>query len=314
MDFFNKTGKMALGSRLRRLSDIITNDAAKIYQLYDNDLQPRWFPVFYVLGERDNQTITEIARQIDHSHVSVIQIIKAMSKKGYVVEKGDRKDGRKTVISLSKQGKQLAENMQRQYRDVGEAIEQAMAETDHDLWKAMEEWEHLLEQKSLLRRVQEKKKARESAEVRIVDYTPKYQKAFKALNEEWISTYFKMEEADYKALDHPKQYILNKGGHIFIALYEDKPVGACGLIRMDNGTFELAKMAVSPGAQGKGIGWLLGQAVINKARSLGAKKLYLESNTILTPAITLYYKLGFQKVTGRPTPYERSNIQMELTL
>ena len=75
--------------------------------------------------------------------------------------------------------------------------------------------------------------------------------------------------------------------------------------------FELAKMAVSPKAQGKYIGWLLGNAVIEKARSLGARKIYLESNTVLKPAINLYYKLGFQKVIGRSTPYERCNIQME---
>jgi DNA-binding MarR family transcriptional regulator/GNAT superfamily N-acetyltransferase len=314
MNFFNRTGKMALGSRLRRLSDLITEDAANIYKLYENDLQPRWFPVFYVLAERDNQTITEIAKQIDHSHVSVVQIIKAMIKKGYVTAKGHRQDGRKSIISLSKNGKLLAERMNEQYRDVGIAIENALAETDHDLWKAMEEWEHLLSQKSLLRRVQEQKKNREADKVSIVNYTPKYQKAFKSLNEEWISTYFQMEEADYKALDHPKQYILNKGGHIFIALYNDEPVGACALIKMNDEMYELAKMAVSPKAQGKGIGWLLGQAVISKARSLGAKTLYLESNTVLTPAITLYYKLGFQKVTGRPTPYKRANIQMELAL
>jgi GNAT superfamily N-acetyltransferase len=78
--------------------------------------------------------------------------------------------------------------------------------------------------------------------------------------------------------------------------------------------FELAKMAVSPLMQGKNIGWLLGNAVIEKAKSLGAGKIYLESNTILKPAINLYHQLGFRKVAGHPTPYERCNIQMELVL
>jgi len=78
--------------------------------------------------------------------------------------------------------------------------------------------------------------------------------------------------------------------------------------------FELAKMAVSDTAKGKGIGELLGQASIKKAKALGAKKLYLESNTILKPAIHLYHKLGFKKVTGIPSPYERCNIQMILEL
>lgn len=73
-------------------------------------------------------------------------------------------------------------------------------------------------------------------------------------------------------------------------------------------------MAVSPKVQGKGIGMLLGQACIEKVKALGAKKIYLESNTRLKPAISLYHKLGFQKVAGYPSPYERCDIQMELKL
>jgi GNAT superfamily N-acetyltransferase len=150
----------------------------------------------------------------------------------------------------------------------------------------------------------------------IVQYEQKYQQAFKELNEEWISTYFKMEEADYKALDNADSYILKNGGCIIVALLNNEPVGVCALIKMNDPEYdyELAKMAVSPKAQGKRIGWLLGQEIIEKAKSLGAKKLYLESNTILAPAISLYYKLGFTEVTGRATPYERCNIQMELVL
>ncbi|MEO0433444.1 MAG: GNAT family N-acetyltransferase, partial [Cyanobacteria bacterium J06656_5] len=67
-------------------------------------------------------------------------------------------------------------------------------------------------------------------------------------------------------------------------------------------------------AQGKGIGWLLGQAAINRARELGAETIFLESNTVLKPAINLYQKLGFRKVVGQPSPYQRCNIQMELKL
>ena len=239
-----------------------------------------------------------------------------MSKKGYVKEKKDKADGRRNMVSLSAKGIEITKKIQDQYTDVNKAIEDLSAATRNDLWKAIGEWEFLLEQKTLLRRVVEEKKQRESSKVKIVAYQPKYQQAFKALNEEWITTWFKMEEADHKALDDPRGYILDKGGHILVALYEGEPVGVCALIKMDDPEFdyELAKMAVSPRVQGKNIGWLLGNAIIEKARSLGAAKVYLESNTILKPAINLYHKLGFRKVAGHPTPYERCNIQMELVL
>jgi GNAT superfamily N-acetyltransferase/predicted transcriptional regulator len=315
MEFFNQTGKKAIGSRLRMLTDKITADAAQIYQIYGIDLQPKWFPVFYVLSKGEN-TITNMAVEIGHSHPSVSKIVAEMVKKGIVSENKDKSDGRRNVVSLSGKGLELAEKIQEQYTDVNNAIEDMLDNTQHNLWKAIEEWEFLLDKQSLFQRVLHQRKQRETQHVQIVDYQPQYAQAFKALNEEWISTYFKMEEADYLALDHPSSYILDKGGLILVALYENESVGVCALLKMDDPAYdyELAKMAVSPQAQGKNIGWLLGQAALNKARELGAKNVYLESNTRLKPAINLYHKLGFQKVVGHSTAYERCNIQMAVAL
>lgn len=316
MDFFNKTGRLAIGSRLRMLTEKITEDSANIYKLYNIEMQPKWFPVFYVLSQGEAMIITEIAKEIGHSHPSVSKIISEMVKQGLVTEQKDKTDGRRNMVSLSAKGKAITEKIKDQYADVNQAIDQLTAQTENDLWKAIEEWEFLLEQKSLLTRVTEQRKNRESDKVQIINYKPEYKNAFKDLNEQWISQWFKMEEADNKALDDPQGYIMDKGGYILVALYNSEPVGVCALIKMNDPdyTYELAKMAVSPTAQGKNIGWMLGNAIIEKARSLGAGKIYLESNTILKPAINLYHKLGFQKVGGRPSPYERSNIQMELTI
>jgi DNA-binding MarR family transcriptional regulator len=314
MDFYNKVGKKAIGSRLRGLSDMITNDAAKVYQMYGIDMQPRWWPVFYMLTESEENSITAIAREIGQTHASVSQVVREMVKNGFVMERKDKDDQRKNFVSLTDKGKSAAARLQEQHEDVSAAIDKAFRESQYNLWKAIEEWEYLLEQKSLLRRVEEEKKKREGGEVTIVDYQPEHRKAFKQLNEEWITQHFKMEEFDHKALDHPEEYIIDQGGHIYIALYNGEAVGACALIKMDDKKFELAKMAVSPKARGKGIGTLLGVACIEKAKELGADTLFLESNTRLKPAISLYRKLGFEKITGPPSPYERANIQMELKL
>jgi DNA-binding MarR family transcriptional regulator/GNAT superfamily N-acetyltransferase len=316
MDFYNQVGKMALGSRLRRLSELITDDAANVYKLYNIDLRPNWFPVFYVLSNSKEKTITEIANDIGHSHPSVIKIIREMIKKGYVIAKNDKNDGRKNIVYLSKTGKNIIGKIQDQYKDVNGAIEVALKEANNNLWEAIEEWENLFKKKKLIQRVQEQQKLRESKNIRIVNFKPEYSKIFTQLNKEWISKYFKMEKPDYEALNNPQKHIIDKGGYIFIALYYDKPAGTCALMKSDNPMydFELAKMAVSSKIQGKGIGWLLGMAVIDKAKSLGAKKIYLESNTLLEPAINLYRKLGFKEITGIYSPYKRSNIQMVLNL
>lgn len=315
MKFFDQVGKMALGTRVRFLAEKIGRDAADIYHVYGNDLHPKWFPVFYTLSTHGESTVTSIAEQIGHSHPSVSKILSEMSKAGLVTEKDDTADRRRTKVVLSKKGRLLSEKIKDQYADVNAAIEEISAQATNNLWAAIEEWEYLLSQKSLRDRVLKIKKQRESVNVKIEAYQPKYKKAFYRLNEEWITTYFKMEKPDRDALENPKESILNKGGFIFVATINKEPVGVCALIRRDDlDCYELAKMAVSPKAQGKNIGFMLGQAVINKALSLKADRIFLESNTILKPAIKLYEKLGFKKIVGPPTHYERCNIQMELKL
>ncbi|GAA6765851.1 GNAT family N-acetyltransferase [Flavobacterium johnsoniae] len=153
-------------------------------------------------------------------------------------------------------------------------------------------------------------------QVEIAAYNSKYQKSFKDLNIEWISNYFEVEPNDIKALDHAEEYIINKGGEIFSAVLNDEVLGVCALIKSDgkNYDYELAKMAVSPKAQGKGVGLLLAESAIKWASEKGASKIYLESNTKLTPAIKLYEKLGFKRITGISSAYNRVDIQMLLTL
>lgn len=150
----------------------------------------------------------------------------------------------------------------------------------------------------------------------IVPFSDQHRDAFRKLNEEWITKYFKMEEMDRISLHNPQEYILDKGGYIAVALLDAEPVGVCALIpsKDPDYDFELAKMGVSPKAQGMGIGKLLGQHILEKGKSLGAKRIFLESNRKLTPALSLYKKLGFVEIKGKQSPYERSDIQMEINL
>ena len=108
MNFYDRVGKMAITSRLRRVSDLFAEDRRKIYQLYGFGLDPKWFPVFYVLSDAsEGLSTTEIARQIDHSHASVSQIVKAMMRHDIVTTKKSMEDARVNVIALSQRGREL---------------------------------------------------------------------------------------------------------------------------------------------------------------------------------------------------------------
>lgn len=150
--------------------------------------------------------------------------------------------------------------------------------------------------------------------IEIVPFELKYTKNFKSLNIAWIEQVFeKVGDADLEILDNPENQIIESGGAIMIALKDGEAVGTCALINKGNKVFELAKMAVAPEARGNGLGGKLGEAVLKKAKELNAQKVFLETHSLLVPAIGLYKKLGF-KETCVGNSNSLCNLQMELEL
>lgn len=314
MDFYDIVGKVAIGSRLRRLNEKIVEDGAKIYKSYGIEIDPKWFPVFYALSIKKEASITEIASFIGHSHPSVSQIAKEMKKQGLLESRKSKSDKRVTSIKLSEKGQGFIPQLEQQCEDVKKAVQEILSTTQHNLWKAIEEFEFSLSEKKLSERVKAIQKERERQHIEIVNYSPEFKTDFQKLNENWIKKYFKMEDVDHQQLNDPETTILKPGGHIIMARYQGQVVGTCALIKTEDGGYELAKMAVSDSFKGLGIGTILGKSIIKKATALNAEHIFLESNTALKEAVQLYLKLGFKKISGPPSPYERCNIQMKLDL
>ena len=151
-----------------------------------------------------------------------------------------------------------------------------------------------------------------SGQVSIRPFRPGDEAAFHDINRDWIERYFVVEKKDRETLEHPRATILDKGGAILMAIDGDAAIGCVALIAMTDGGFELAKMGVRPKAQGRGVGRDLIMAAIVHARSLGASRLYLETNSALKAALKLYRDAGFKPVEGPPSPYARADVQMEL--
>lgn len=137
---------------------------------------------------------------------------------------------------------------------------------------------------------------------------------FIRMNEAWITRHFRIEEADRLLAGNPAK-LIEDGGFIFTLLAGSEVVGVCALFKDDDHTFQLARMAVAPEHQGKGYGDALMSAAIDKLREIKARRVYLLSNTILVPAISLYQKHGFTTISeGQHPVYARCNIVMEKKL
>ena len=151
----------------------------------------------------------------------------------------------------------------------------------------------------------------------IVDFRPEHAAAFQALNEAWISKYFFLEPKDREVLGDPEGQILAPGGRIFMAMADGEAVGCVAMLKLPDGGFEIAKMTVAEGLRGSGLGRALLERCVEAATELGAPRLYLETNSVLAPALSLYRSMGFQQLHRERDPardYARVDVWMERRL
>jgi len=89
-----------------------------------------------------------------------------------------------------------------------------------------------------------------------------------------------------------------RGGAFFVL--EEKSgsiIGAYGLYRLDEQTCELRKMYLDKEYRGRGLGRMLLEDAMSKARRLGFKRIVLETASVLKEAIALYKSYGFVEYT-----------------
>ena len=150
--------------------------------------------------------------------------------------------------------------------------------------------------------------------IKIIDYKDEYSSYFYDLNVEWLKKYFYVEKHDEEVLSNPKKFIIEDGGIVLFAKYNDTIVGTVALMYLqEENCFELTKMAVSTKYRGRKIGQKILENCIDKAKEMGLKKLILYSNRVLENAIHIYKKYGFVEIPiDSNSPYKRADIKMEL--
>ncbi len=315
IDIIKQLGGIALGSRLKRLSDLFMHDIDLIYKKLNINFEPRWFALTSYLYDYGDTSILELADSLKFSHPAVVQIVNQMLKKKLVEAYKDKTDKRKRMIKLSDKGKELFESINPLLGEINDSVKEIIQSTGYDFLHVIESIEKELDAKGIYERTITKSKQRLLNSVNILRYSPQYKEDFKNLNYEWLQKYFTVEPKDEIILSNPEEEVINKGGEIFFAVLDEDIVGTCAAIKIDDKTYELAKMAVTEKAQGKQIGKKLALAVIGFAYSNNAASVILFTNRKLQAAINLYESLGFQSVPSEENSlYRRETFKMKLDL
>jgi DNA-binding MarR family transcriptional regulator/GNAT superfamily N-acetyltransferase len=298
-------GSLLLGSRLRKVSEALYAGVDEVYRSAGVDLPSRCFPILFLLRDHGRLGISELAARLGQTHPAVSQMSRKLLRHRMVTESPDPKDDRRRLLSLSAHGRGVMQRLEPVWKAIVAAA--ADLESDHPLSQHLTAVDRALEARGFASRIRARLDA---GAVEVIPFERRYAADFKRLNVEWLEKYFRVEPIDEEVLSQPAR-LLRNGGAIFLARYRGTIVGTCSLLNAGDGRFELSKMAVTAGHRGLGIGRKLLEATIAEYLSRGARELFLESNSKLTPAISLYESAGFAHAP-RPAPshYERSDVYM----
>ena len=323
-DHVRSLGRTALGSRLKRLSERLLSDVARVYEHEGIRFKPPWFPLFTLIANADESgvTVVDAAKQLQLTHPAVSQFAKELTKAGLISSRADRNDGRRHSLHPTRKLREVHAKAQLIWRALDLAINELFDEAGVNLLNDLAKIEEALHRKSSQERIlahlhpESGSGHKSSRTVTCVRWKPKYKSHFKRLNLQWIEEFFQLEPHDREVLDDPRKHIMGAGGEILFAIDETGEVlGTCALAKISEHQFELCKMAVDRAARGRGIGSALMRIVIEHVRAMGANELVLETSSKLTAAIKLYEKFGFARVPlNKNSVYSRSDTAMQLQL
>ena len=151
-NIISKLGSLAIGARMRRLTDMFSRDVAIIYKEHQLDFEAKYFVLFYLISQRDGIGIMEIADELSLTHPGIIHLAKELEKKGYIKSVKSANDSRKRLLSLSKKGKAALPEFKKVWDKIQKLNNQLMQKQQNNLLKALAEMEALLEEKSYYRR------------------------------------------------------------------------------------------------------------------------------------------------------------------
>ncbi len=313
-------GILALGTRLRVLSEGMMATVKGFYDDHGLDFEPRWFPVFQLVQREPGLSIAACAERIGVSHTAVNALTRPLLDAGLITLEANPGDARAKQLRLTRDGEVLFTRLQPAWTALERALNTAFPDGEAArILALLDRLDDAVASQAIPRALRQVLSPQAVLDqLKLVDFDPnndRHRQAFAALNIEWLQTWFFVEDVDYAMFADPEGTILNPGGVIVMAEVAGQVVGCGALIKRSDDIYELGKMAVSKPFQGKGIGAQLVGRLEDEARGIGLKTLYLVSSSKLPHAMPMYRKLGWVD-TELPLHqhYQRSDISLEKTL
>jgi DNA-binding MarR family transcriptional regulator/N-acetylglutamate synthase-like GNAT family acetyltransferase len=311
----NYREKLNLGNRFKKLGESINSQIGDIIAWQNVNLDSKGWIAIKAIRKLNRVNIQQLASILMVSHPAVVQLVSQLLKADYIYSEKSESDKRNTFLKLTEKGLSMYNLIEPMMTEAEVTLEQQLSATGYDIGDVILKLENEFNQKKYYSLAISSIKTRQMNQVKIVPFNKKYKNDFKRLNIEWLEKYSSFEPFDDKILSSPEKEIIKKGGEVFFALLDNEVVGTCAVIKINELTYELAKMVVMERLQGKQIGKKLCLTAIGFAVSNNAEKIGLNINSNSAAAIDFFRKLGFLVVQNNfDNKVKRDLIRMELNL
>ncbi len=155
-DFVRHKGYLTLGTRLKRIGDMLQADVQQLLDSESVAIQTGQYPLIAALDEFGPLTVGELAEALGVSQPGITRSVGQLVKQGVVTVERGEKDQRTKVVNLAPAGQAMVD---RGKRDLWQVIDRSLAdicgEDTTPLLDELDRLETALAYKSLYRRMRE---------------------------------------------------------------------------------------------------------------------------------------------------------------
>lgn len=285
-----------LGSRLKHLAERMQADVVQVATEAGLGILPSQYSLLATLDAHGPQTIGALTQAMQLSQPAITRNVGKLVEAGLLAVDKRGRDQRQKTVALTPEGEAaIARSKVMVWPQVDAAVRSLTADLPGELFADLRTIEARLAETPLSQRAREAVRPA----LTIHEFSDTLAPHFHSINAQWINGMYRLEETDRIVLENPRREIVDRGGAILFVEAEGLGiVGTCALQKTGEAQYELTKMGVLEKARGLKAGKALMKATIQRARELGARRLYLLSNTKSATAIRLYEQSGFEHDAG----------------
>ena len=250
--------------------------------------------IIFELAHRERTTASQLGRELGLDPGYLSRILGQLEQRGLTEKRRSDNDGRQFLLSLTAEGRKVAQLLDQRSRDeVAEMLNGLSEGEQQRLIKAMQDIEGILtrgfkfSEPFFLRSHQPGDMGWVTHRHGVL-YAREYgwDERFEALVAQIVADFVNNYDPAHE--------------HCWIAEMEGEIVGSVFLVRGSESVAKLRLLLVEPNARGLGLGTHLVEACIRFARQHGYQKIQLWTNNVLLAARHIYQKAGFKLVAEEP--------------